>query len=32
MKKTITDNTIDADVLTYTVGEGPVLDLALAEW
>ena len=32
MKKTITDNTIDADVLTYTVGEDPVLDLALAKW
>ena len=25
MKKTITDSTIDADVLTYTVGEDPVL-------
>ena len=32
MKKTITDNTIDADVLNYTVGEDPVLDLALAKW
>jgi len=32
MKKTITDNTIDADVLTYTVGEDPVLDLKLAKW
>ena len=32
MKKTITDNTIDADILTYTVGEDPVLDLALAKW
>ena len=32
MKKTITDNTIDADVLSYTVGEDPVLDLALAKW
>ena len=31
-KKTITDNTIDPDVLTYTVGEDPVLDLALAKW
>ena len=31
-KKTITDNTIDSDVLTYTVGEDPVLDLALAKW
>ena len=30
--KTITDNTIDRDVLTYTVGEDPVLDLALAKW
>ncbi len=32
MKKTITDNTIDQDVLDYTVGEDPVLDLALAKW
>ena len=32
MKKTITDNTIDQDVLNYTVGEDPVLDLALAKW
>ena len=32
MKKTITDNTVDPDVLTYTVGEDPVLDLALAKW
>ncbi len=32
MKKTITDNTIDPDVLTYTVGEDPMLDLALAKW
>ena len=32
MKKTITDSTIDADVLTYTVGEDPVLDLSLAKW
>lgn len=31
-KKTITDNTIDPDILTYTVGEDPVLDLALAKW
>lgn len=31
-KKTITDNRIDPDVLTYTVGDDPVLDLALAEW
>jgi len=32
MKRTITDNTIDPDVLTYTVGEDPILDLALAKW
>ena len=32
MKKTITDSTVDQDVLTYTVGEDPVLDLALARW
>lgn len=32
MKKTITDNTIDPDILTYTVGEDPVLDLELAVW
>ena len=32
MKKTIADNTIDQDVLDYTVGEDPVLDLALAKW
>ena len=32
MKKTITDSTIDNDVLTYTVGEDPVLDLNLAKW
>ncbi|MBR1920366.1 MAG: argininosuccinate lyase, partial [Kiritimatiellae bacterium] len=31
-KKTITDNTIDPDVLRYTVGDDPVLDLALAKW
>ena len=30
--KTITDNRIDKDVLTYTVGEDPVLDLELAVW
>ncbi len=30
--KTITDNSVDRDVLTYTVGEDPVLDLALAKW
>ena len=32
MKKTITDNQVDPDVLAYTVGEDPVLDLALAKW
>lgn len=32
MKKTITDNTIDPDVLNFTVGEDPVLDLELAVW
>ena len=32
MKKTITDRTIDADILAYTVGDDPVLDLALAKW
>ncbi|MBR2839485.1 MAG: argininosuccinate lyase [Kiritimatiellae bacterium] len=32
MKKTITDSTVDADVLAYTVGDDPVLDLALAKW
>ena len=32
MKKTITDRTIDADSLAYTVGDDPVLDLALAKW
>ena len=32
MKKTITDNTIDADILAYAVGEDQVLDLALAKW
>jgi argininosuccinate lyase len=31
-KKTITDNRIDPDILKYTVGDDPVLDLALAEW
>ena len=31
-KKTITDNTVDPDVLSYTVGDDPVLDLALAKW
>ena len=32
MKKTITDSTVDPDVLEYTVGDDPVLDLALAKW
>jgi len=32
MKKTITDNTVDQDILNYTVGDDPVLDLALAKW
>lgn len=31
-KKTITDNTVDPDILTYTVGDDPVLDLNLAVW
>lgn len=31
-KKTITDNTVDPDVLAYTVGDDPVLDLDLAVW
>ncbi len=31
-KKTITDSTVDPDVLKYTVGDDPVLDLALAVW
>lgn len=31
-KKTITDNRIDPDVLDYTVGEDPVLDLRLLVW
>ena len=31
-KKTITDNRIDPDVLAYTVGDDPVLDLRLAVW
>ena len=30
--RTITDNTVDPDVLAYTVGEDPVLDLALVKW
>lgn len=31
-KKTITDNTIDPDILAYTVGDDPQLDLRLAVW
>ena len=31
-RKTITDNTVDPDVLAYTVGDDPVLDLALTVW
>ena len=31
-KCTVTDRTVDPDVLTYTVGEDPVLDLELAKW
>ena len=31
-RKTITDSTIDPDVLAYTVGEDPVLDLRLVKW
>ncbi len=31
-KKTITDSTVDPDVLKYTVGDDPVLDLSLAVW
>ncbi len=30
--KTITDNKVDPDVLAYTVGDDPVLDLDLAVW
>ncbi|MBO6167078.1 MAG: argininosuccinate lyase [Kiritimatiellae bacterium] len=32
IRKTITDNTVDKDILAYTVGEDPVLDLELAVW
>lgn len=32
MKKTITDNTIDPDILSYTVGDDVVLDKALVKW
>ncbi len=31
-RKTITDNTVDPDILAYTVGDDPVLDLRLAVW
>ena len=31
-KKTITDNTVDPDILAYTVGDDPILDLRLAVW
>ncbi len=31
-KKTITDNTVDPDILAYTVGDDPQLDLRLAVW
>ena len=31
-KKTITDNTVDPDILSYTVGDDPVLDKALTLW
>ena len=31
-KKTITDSTIDPDILAYTVGDDPVLDRALVKW
>ncbi len=31
-QKTITDNTVDPDILTYTVGDDPILDLRLAVW
>ena len=32
LEKTITDRTVDPDILSYTVGDDPVLDLALAKW
>lgn len=32
MKKTITDSVVDPDVLAFTVGDDPVLDLVLAKW
>jgi len=31
-EKTITDRTVDSDILEYTVGDDPVLDLDLAVW
>ncbi len=31
-QKTITDNTVDPDILAYTVGDDPILDLKLAVW
>ena len=31
-KKTITDSSVDPDILAYTVGDDPVLDLKLAVW
>ena len=31
-KKTITDSTVDPDILSYTVGDDPILDLRLAVW
>ena len=31
-KKTITDSTVDPDILSYTAGDDPVLDLKLAVW
>ena len=32
MKSTITDRTVDSDILAYTVGQDPVLDRDLAVW
>ncbi|MGN0855619.1 MAG: argininosuccinate lyase [Kiritimatiellia bacterium] len=31
-RKTITDATVDPDILSYTVGDDPILDLRLAVW
>ena len=31
-RKTITDNTVDPDILAYTVGDDPVLDRELVVW